>query len=63
MLVGLNAPIPDGAQFGMHHGGWGKPPVDEYGRPLYGDVFGTMGQFDSGGVGMEEVGHSHLCSF
>jgi hypothetical protein len=20
--------------------GWGKPPVDEYGRPLYGDVFG-----------------------
>ena len=21
-------------------GGWGKPPVDEMGRPLYGDVFG-----------------------
>jgi splicing factor 3B subunit 2 len=21
-------------------GGWGKPPVDEYGKPLYGDVFG-----------------------
>ncbi len=21
-------------------GGWGKPPVDEGGRPLYGDVFG-----------------------
>ena len=20
---------------------WGKPPVDEFGRPLYGDVFGT----------------------
>lgn len=23
-------------------GGWGKPPVDEFGRPLYGDVFGTQ---------------------
>ena len=22
-------------------GGWGKPPVDEMGRPLYGDVFGV----------------------
>jgi len=21
-------------------GGWGKPPVDETGKPLYGDVFG-----------------------
>lgn len=21
-------------------GGWGKPPVDEAGRPVYGDVFG-----------------------
>lgn len=21
-------------------GGWGKPPVDEFGRPVYGDVFG-----------------------
>ncbi len=22
-------------------GGWGKPPTDEYGNPLYGDVFGV----------------------
>jgi len=22
-------------------GGWGKPPVNENGNPLYGDVFGT----------------------
>lgn len=36
----LNAPIPPGAQYGYHPGGWGKPPVDEFGRPLYGDVFG-----------------------
>jgi len=27
--------------FGYHAGGWGKPPVDENGKPLYGDVFGT----------------------
>ncbi|KAI1301628.1 Splicing factor 3B subunit 2 [Halotydeus destructor] len=39
-IAGLNAPIPDGCSFGYHAGGWGKPPVDEYGRPLYGDVFG-----------------------
>ena len=24
--------------------GWGKPPVDEYGRPLYGDVFGVAAE-------------------
>ena len=23
-----------------HAGGWGKPPVDATGRPIYGDVFG-----------------------
>lgn len=28
--------------FGYHAGGWGKPPVDENGKPLYGDVFGTQ---------------------
>ena len=39
-VPGLNAPIPPGATFGYHPGGWGKPPVDAYGRPLYGDVFG-----------------------
>ena len=30
-----------GCSFGYHAGGWGKPPVDEEGKPLYGDVFGT----------------------
>jgi splicing factor 3B subunit 2 len=40
-IAGLNAPIPHGAQWGYHPGGWGKPPVDEQGHPLYGDVFGT----------------------
>ena len=40
-IAGLNAAIPEGAQFGFHPGGWGKPPVNELGQPLYGDVFGT----------------------
>ncbi|KAJ1565322.1 Splicing factor 3B subunit 2, partial [Cladochytrium tenue] len=40
-IPGLNAPIPEGSHWGFHPGGWGKPPVDEYGRPLYGDVFGV----------------------
>jgi len=39
-VPGLSAPIPPGAQFGFQPGGWGKPPVDEVGNPLYGDVFG-----------------------
>lgn len=39
-ISGLNAPIPPGARFGYQPGGWGKPPVDENGEPLYGDVFG-----------------------
>ncbi|KAJ3340814.1 hypothetical protein HDU91_000803 [Kappamyces sp. JEL0680] len=40
-IPGLNAPIPEGAQWGFHPGGWGKPPTDEYNRPLYGDVFAS----------------------
>ncbi|CAK1583825.1 unnamed protein product [Parnassius mnemosyne] len=48
-IPGLNAPIPDGCAFGYHAGGWGKPPVDEAGKPLYGDVFGhqSSGQDDN----------------
>ncbi|WWC64658.1 uncharacterized protein I303_107269 [Kwoniella dejecticola CBS 10117] len=41
-IKGLNAPIPPGAQWGFHPGGWGKPPMDDFNRPLYGDVFGVM---------------------
>jgi len=43
-IAGLNSPIPEGCHFGYHAGGWGKPPVDEYGRPLYGDVFGVAAE-------------------
>lgn len=39
VCLALTALVP-GASFGYHPGGWGKPPVDEAGRPLYGDVFG-----------------------
>ena len=39
-IPGLNCPIPPGAQWGFHPGGWGKPPVDDFNRPLYGDIFG-----------------------
>jgi splicing factor 3B subunit 2 len=36
-IPGLNAALPCAkCQFGFHPGGWGKPPVDAYGRPLYG---------------------------
>ncbi|VEU35526.1 unnamed protein product [Pseudo-nitzschia multistriata] len=36
-IPGLNAPLPNSAcQYGYHPGGWGKPPLDAYGRPLYG---------------------------
>jgi splicing factor 3B subunit 2 len=41
-IPGLNAPIPLGTKFGCHPGGWGKGPVDEFNKPLYGDVFGMM---------------------
>jgi len=49
-IPGLNAPIPEGAQWGFHPGGWGKPPLDEYNRPLYGDVFGVLPKHADSGV-------------
>ncbi|ETO64444.1 hypothetical protein F444_17999 [Phytophthora nicotianae P1976] len=48
-IPGLNAPIPEGASFGYHPGGWGKPPVDENGVPLYGDVFGKTTESEKQG--------------
>ena len=36
-IPGLNAPLPNqNCQYGYHPGGWGKPPLDAYNRPLYG---------------------------
>ncbi|XP_059490311.1 splicing factor 3B subunit 2 [Neocloeon triangulifer] len=57
-IPGLNAPIPDGCAFGYHAGGWGKPPVDETGRPLYGDVFGTQSSDYAHAAAEEEVDHT-----
>jgi splicing factor 3B subunit 2 len=56
-IPGLNAPIPPGAQFGYHPGGWGKPPVDDYGNPIYGDVFDQQqwGEEEDGYAGRERV--------
>lgn len=34
-IPGLNSPIPDGAQWGYHPGGWGRPPVDEVCQSIY----------------------------
>lgn len=42
-VPGLNAPLPPGASWGFVPGQWGKPPLDEYNRPIYGgDIFGIM---------------------
>lgn len=57
-IPGLNAPIPDGCSFGYHAGGWGKPPVDETGRPLYGDVFGTQIAENQPNIQEEEIDHT-----
>jgi splicing factor 3B subunit 2 len=38
-MPGLNAPIPEGASYGYHPGGWGRLPVDAFNRPLYNDFF------------------------
>ncbi|PWY99260.1 DUF382-domain-containing protein [Testicularia cyperi] len=46
-IPGLNAPIPQGASWGFHPGGWGRPPVDEYGNPLYGDVLGSAAALEN----------------
>lgn len=34
-IPGLNAPIPEGAQWGYHSGGWGKPPVDDATKSVF----------------------------
>jgi len=49
-IPGLNAPPPPGGSWGFHPGGWGKPPVDEFNRPLYGgDIFGLATPGVAGG--------------
>ncbi|SPQ27447.1 19efbf10-a6cb-4dd7-86c9-e1091edab9ed [Thermothielavioides terrestris] len=41
-----------GASWGFQPGQWGKPPLDEYNRPLYGgDIFGIMAPGQPGAAG------------
>lgn len=58
-IPGLNAPLPQRASYGYHLGGWGKPPVDAFGRPLYGgDPFGkpeVEANADEGNEGLEDL--------
>jgi len=56
-IPGLNAPIPMGGHYGYHPGGWGKPPVDEYGVPIYGDVFNQGGGINGGTGGGGDGGN------
>ena len=42
-IPGLNAPLPAGASWGYQPGGYGKPPTDEFNRPLWGgDIYGVI---------------------
>lgn len=38
-IPGMNAPRPPGTEFGYHPGGWGQPPLDEYGNALFPEAF------------------------
>jgi len=41
-IPGVNAPIPAGAAWGFQPGQWGKAPVDDFGKPLFGgDLYGV----------------------
>ena len=51
-LPGVNAALPDGAQYGFHAGGWGQPPLDVNGKPMWGgDIFGGFGNTSDGVTG------------
>jgi splicing factor 3B subunit 2 len=58
-IPGLTAPIPEACAFGYHAGGWGKPPVDESGKPLYGDVFGPAVHDAQTAAADEEIDKSY----
>jgi splicing factor 3B subunit 2 len=41
-IPGVNATIPPGASWGYQPGQWGKPPLDDAGKPQFGgDLYGT----------------------
>ncbi|CAN6620772.1 cold sensitive U2 snRNA suppressor 1 [Trichomonascus vanleenenianus] len=57
-IRGLNAPKPEDGEWGLHAGGWGYPPLDENGKPLYGDVYGLAdtGRKNAGLIEMAKWG-------
>ncbi|KAI6360133.1 hypothetical protein MCOR25_006840 [Pyricularia grisea] len=55
-IPGLNAPLPNGAAWGFAPGQWGKPPLDEYNRPIYGgDIFGILAGNPAGAPGAQQT--------
>ena len=54
-VPGLNAPIPPNSTFGYQTGGWGKPPVDEQGNPIYGDVFGENAIYEDSDLEVDKL--------
>eukprot|EP01126_Amoeba_proteus_P040718 TRINITY_DN4359_c0_g2_i1.p1 TRINITY_DN4359_c0_g2~~TRINITY_DN4359_c0_g2_i1.p1 ORF type:complete len:555 (+),score=164.23 TRINITY_DN4359_c0_g2_i1:255-1919(+) len=56
-IPGLNAPRPLGTEYGYHPGGWGRPPVDEYGNPLYPEAFSEPTDFKTYGPKLLEGTH------
>jgi len=54
-VPGLNAPIPPNSTFGYQTGGWGKPPVDEQGNPIYGDVFGENAVYEDSDLEVDKM--------
>ncbi|WFC99094.1 hypothetical protein MYAM1_001832 [Malassezia yamatoensis] len=58
-IPGLNAPIPKGAQWGFHPGGWGRPPLDDAGNPKYGDVFGEQEDSQAAQINGDQAQYQH----
>ncbi|KAN0047713.1 hypothetical protein ACTA71_002098 [Dictyostelium dimigraforme] len=57
-IPGVNAPIPEGAQYGFHPGGWGRPVLNEFGKPLYENVNNNNNNSGgSGGSGGDQQNH------
>jgi splicing factor 3B subunit 2 len=45
-IPGMNAPRPPGTEYGYHPGGWGQPPLDEYGNALFPEAFSEPVEYD-----------------
>jgi len=54
-ISGVNCPIPEGARWGFNEGEWGQAPLDAYGRPLYGDVYGKEKKEDDDDTKVEKT--------